>query len=69
MAAAAIDDVTDYRLTSGDEVQVLSQQIDGRPAEILLGAVHDGDAAMAALSLAEAAALADQLAALVKASS
>ncbi len=66
MTIATIDGVTDYELTSGDEVQALCQQLDGRPVEVLLGVAHDGYAAMAALTLAEAAALSERLAELVK---
>jgi hypothetical protein len=68
MSIATLSDVTDYELTSGDEVQVLRQQLDGRPAEVLVGVAHDGDGAMAALTLAEAAALSERLAELVQAS-
>ena len=61
MAAVTIDGVTNYELASGDEVQVLLHQ-----GQVLVGAAHDGDGAMAALSLDEAAALATRLAELVK---
>lgn len=64
MAVATIDGVTDYQLASGDEVQVLLHQ-----GQVLVGATHDDDAAMAALTLAEAATLASRLAELVKAGS
>jgi hypothetical protein len=67
MTTATLSDVTEYKLAAGGEVEALRQQYPGRPAGVLLGVAHDGDAVMVELTLAEAATLAERLAELVRA--